>query len=72
MALTPDEIRALPDLYERIRQARDAMDEHLEAIGELARIRRTAAATLVNQGVPLKDIAENLGLSYEGARKLTL
>jgi hypothetical protein len=72
MAVTAEQIRGLPDLYERIRLAKEAMDEHLEAIAELGRIRRTAVATLVDQGVPMKEIAAKLGITYEGVRKLTL
>lgn len=57
------ELRQLPDLAERVKQATDLLGQFQDAVNELSRIRREAIGELLAQGKSQTEVAQLVGLT---------
>lgn len=69
-ALTPDALRAIPDLRERFDAVDPARQAHLDAIAQLALIPREIVAELRARNLSHAAIAEILGVTRQRAQQL--
>lgn len=67
---TPEQARAITDPRTRVHAANAAIDEHRQAIGELAQIARDTVAELRAAGASYGQIATQLGISRSRAQQL--